>query len=142
MNRESALGEFYGWYENAEAYFVSATSPSFIPQPQIALCYLQMAAEYTFKAAIVSISGRSFPSRSPFVLSTRCRNLVPGLRSAARIYSPKKQKLLCYLDPVYCQINRPMLPAPNEWQQLLRLVKQLHKVMEVLCRKRIDRLYN
>jgi len=140
MSRESAMGEFYGWYESAEKYIEAAAGEHLTAHPQVALTYLQMAAEFTFKAAIVSISGRSLPSRNPYVLSTRCRRLVPGLQAAARIYSPKKQALLCFLDPV-CVGNNPVLPAPHQWMQLLRLVKQLHKVMEELGRKRIDAVF-
>jgi hypothetical protein len=140
MNRESAMGEFYGWFETAEMYIESAANPRLDAHRQVALIYLQMAAEFTFKAAIVSISGRAMPSRDPYVLSTRCRRLVPGLQAAARIYSPKKKALFCFLDPG-CLENKPVLPVADQWKQLFRLVKQLHTVMEELGRKRIDALF-
>jgi len=141
MNKESALAEFYGWFENAEMYTKTAASEHFIPYPQVALTYLQMAAEFTFKGIIVSLTGRPLPSRNPYVLCTRCRRLLPGLQVAARLYSPKKQALLCFLDPAYRMNNKEWLPRDNEWKQLLQLVKQLQKVTEPLCRARIEAVF-
>jgi len=140
MNRESALLEFYGWLEPAQMYMETAESNKLITYPQVALGYLQLAAEFAFKAAIVSISGTPIRSRSPFVLSTRCRRLVPGLQASARLYAPSKRKLFCFLDADYYRYaaNAARLPAPAEWKQLLSVMKQFLRVLETLCRERID----
>jgi len=140
MNRESALLEFYGWIEPAQSYLAAAVSDNIRANPKAALCYLQMAAEFAFKAAIVSIGGSPLRSRSPYVLSTRCRRLVPGLQASAKLYSPNKKGLLSFLDPAfYTEAGKgARLPVAAEWKQLVFLVKQLLRVMESLCRKRID----
>lgn len=141
MNRESALLEFYGWIEPAQAYMESALSSHLSAYPQVALGYLQLAAEFAFKAAIVSIGGRPLRSRNPHVLATRCRRLVPGLETSARLYSPRKKMLLCFLDAESCNGLTSRLPAADEWKQLVYLVKQLLRVMESLCRERIDTVF-
>lgn len=139
-NRESALMEFYGWYEPAEAYIESAKKTSKdTAYPQVALCYLQMAAEYAFKAVIMSL-GAPMQTRDPYVLSTRCRRLVPDLRHYARLYAPEMKRLFFFLDPDY-QKNNPRLPRENEWKKLLQIVKQFLRVLEILFRERVDRLY-
>ena len=143
MNKESALLEFYGWIEPAQSYFEAAVSSNMSVYPKGALSYLQMAAEFAFKAAIVSIGGKPTRSRSPYVLSTRCRRLVPKLEVSAQLYSPSKRKLLSFLDPAfYAEAGKgARLPVASEWKQLVYLVKQLLRVMESLCRKRIDALF-
>jgi HEPN domain-containing protein len=143
MNKESALLEFYGWLEPAYMYMETAESSKMTAYPQVALGYLQLAAEFAFKAAIVSIGGAPLRARSPFVLATRCRRLVPGLQAAARLYSPAKRKLLCFLDSDYYRYaaNAARLPRPAEWKQLLSMMRQFLRVLEMLCRERIDAVF-
>lgn len=140
-NSESAMLEFYGWFEPAEAYLESAKrSSSDGAYPQIALGYLQLAAEYAFKAVIMSI-GLPMQTRDPYVLSTRCRRLVPGLQNYARLYSPEMKRLFFFLDPDYYKDN-PRLPREYEWKKLLQIVKQFLKVVEIFFKARVYQLYS
>ena len=141
-SRETAIWEFYEWYEAAEGYLNSAIRSSDAPSnPKIPLGFLQLSVEYACKAVIMSIGG-NLPTHDPYVLSTRCRRLVPALHKAARLYAPDIQQLFFFLDPAYYQQREPAprLPLISEWKKLVRAVKQFLRVLEILFRERVERL--
>ena len=141
-SKQCALYELHSWMAEAESFFASAATRHDSRHRHIALAYLQLSAEFSFKAVIVSLTGKTLRTRNPYTLCAHCRRLLPLLNQAL-ILSPQKLRLFHFLLPAF-GLQRgvgPPLPNTREWKELLLHVRELLQLAERLCRERIDTLF-
>ena len=145
QSKQSAYKEFRAWMAGAQSFFESAAGKGFVSYPEIALSYLQLAAEFGFKAAIVSLTGKTICSRNPRLLAARCRRQLPGLLAAVPLLSPAQKELFHFLDPAAYSPERGeealLLPGPDEWKRLVLQVRKLLAAIDRLTRERIEYVY-
>ncbi|HEY4148058.1 MAG TPA: HEPN domain-containing protein [Chitinophagaceae bacterium] len=141
-NKQCALHELHSWITEAESFFASAAGRDYHRHPHIALSYLQLSAEFAFKAVIVSLTGNNLRTRNPYVLCIRCRRLLP-LLGRALILSQRKQPLFHFLLPAFGLQRGEGTPLPDggQWKELLQHVRQLLQLALQLCRERIETLF-
>ncbi len=141
-SKQCALHELHAWMAEAESFFESAAARHYDRHRPIALAYLQLSAEFAFKAVIVSLTGRTMRTRNPYVLCARCRRLLPTLGQAL-LLSPQQQRLFHFLLPAFVlqrEEDSP-LPTEEEWAALLLQVRELLQAAEQFCREKINTVF-